>query len=257
MTGKHGWKQPRTALVSIHDVMPHNLSRVEQILFFLRQRSVSRLTLLVVPGRNWCRNDLNRLRSWQSSGIELAGHGWCHLVRRMTTTGHRLHGKFISRNEAEHLSLSAAAVFDLIYNCYHWFETSGLRAPLLYVPPAWAMGKGPRQNGRKLPFGLYETQAGVHDARSGRFHLMPVTGYMADTPARVLSLRMINRVNLVLPGGPVRVAIHPDDLDLPLRPDLERHLAGFERFFDYRQWLNGREKALPTGGKMFLTINKG
>jgi len=33
----------------------------------------------------------------------------------------------------------------------------------------------------------------------------------------------------------LRVAIHPDDLHFPLRPDLSRHLARFDRFVNYKE----------------------
>lgn len=234
----------RTALVSIHDVMPGTVSRVERIVRFLRDRGVSELTALVVPGEGWTRGHIRRLRAWQEGGIELAGHGWRHRVHRIQTIWHRVHEKAISREEAEHLSLSRKEAEIVIRRCHGWFADAGLEPPALYVPPAWAMGRVTAGHCRSLPFSLYETLSGVHDVRTGDHRWMPLLGYMGDTPIRTTVLRRVNAFNLGLPLPAIRIAVHPHDLDLPLRRDLARHLTRFRRFSTYRVHF-GRTKALP------------
>ena len=56
------------ALVSIHDVMPSTLDRVEQLLEIANGRGVSKLTLLATPGVGWAASDVDRLRRWRDRG---------------------------------------------------------------------------------------------------------------------------------------------------------------------------------------------
>lgn len=228
-----------TALVSIHDVMPETMTRVCDIIRFLKRKQVHRLTLLVVPGKSWTSREIGQLRSFQKDGVELAGHGWRHRVYRMNTAWHRLHGRLISRDEAEHLSLSGAEITDIICRCYQWFVRMGLALPTLYVPPAWAMGKLSRNHWQALPFSLYETQSGVYDVEADSHYRLPVIGYMADTRSRVVSLKLVNAISLGLSLAPIRIAIHPNDMYLPLMADLDRHLDQFDCFLNYRDVFAG------------------
>jgi len=225
----------RAAFVSIHDVMPATLPKVWAILRFLEARAVFPATLLVVPGCQWSKNDINQLRSIQASGYELAGHGWQHRAKRIASVWHRLHGMVISRNEAEHLSLSPREIADLIAECYSWFHQSGLAAPALYVPPAWAMGRIRKKELKALPFRFYETQTGVYDAACDRMVYLPVSGYMADSRFRVKALKTTNLINQYVFPKPLRIAIHPDDLNLSLHQDLKVHLAHIQSFLSYTQ----------------------
>ena len=223
------------ALVSVHDVMPETLPQVKAIIGLLERLAVFPAALLVVPGRRWSRADIAYLKSLQAAGFELAGHGWRHRAERMTSTRHRLHGLLISRNEAEHLSLSALEIAARIHACSDWFQEAGLSQPALYVPPAWAWGVLPQEAMKVLPFRLYETQWGVFDAFAGTYMRLPVTGYMADTRFREKALRACNGFSRRFFPGPLRIAIHPQDLDLRLAGDLKRDLLGPLRCLSYLQ----------------------
>ncbi len=233
MTAGLGHFRKRAALVSIHDVMPDTLPQVLAILRFLEARAVFPATLLVVPGCQWSKNDINQLKSLQDAGYELAGHGFQHRAKRISSAWHRLHGMLISRNEAEHLSLSEDEIIHIITDSYSWFRQNSLAAPILYVPPAWAMGRIGKRKLKTLPFRLYETQAGVYDAAADRMLYLPVTGYMADTRFRVKAIRTTNLINQYVFRGPLRIAIHPQDLSLRLVRDLKNHLARFQIFLSY------------------------
>jgi hypothetical protein len=222
------------AIVSIHDVTPDVLPHVREIMRLLKTRGIDRVTLLIIPGHRWRGDQLAQLKSWQDRGVDLAGHGWRHRVRRTQTAWHRLHRRMMSRDAGEHLSLSSGEVAELVLRCHRWFETVGLASPTVYVPPAWAMGNLSRRVRRVLPFRLYETQWGLYDVGTATHHRLSVTGYMADTPGRCLFLRLFNAVTLRLPLAPIRIAIHPADLYLPLRADLCRHLACCGPFLTYK-----------------------
>ncbi|MDT8409197.1 MAG: polysaccharide deacetylase family protein [Wenzhouxiangellaceae bacterium] len=225
-------------LVSIHDVMPSTLARVERILDRLREARRIRwwpvdgknsdvgpapVMLLVVPGVAWQHADLDRLRAWVEAGAELAGHGWCHRARDIRGLKHRLHSALISRRAAEHLALARPAIVRLMLRNHRWFGDHGLPAPKLYVPPAWAMGPVPARFLDRLPFDQYETLAGVYDRRCGTMLRLPMAGFEADTAFRAAGVATFNKLNRAWSrrsGRPLRLGIHPDDFELRLADDL-------------------------------------
>jgi predicted deacetylase len=233
-----GMAPRRTAILSIHDVMPETFARVLDIVRFIEARGADRFTLLVVPGKRWSAAQIGQIKALQDRGVDLAGHGWQHRIYRRTTSIHRLHGRIISRDSAEHLSLTQYEVAEIIARCYRWFGDVGLAPPQLYVPPAWAMGNMPWQCRQKLPFQLYETQFGLYDCHRSTLCILGVTGYMADTQFRRVALRGLNRANMALFRGPLRIAIHPDDLRLPLVGDLSRHLRQCGPYVGYTDILS-------------------
>jgi predicted deacetylase len=224
------------ALVSVHDVMPETLEQVQRILDLCAVINPGPITLLVVPGLDWDRAGIERLRVWQSQGYRLAGHGWVHRVERFGGLAHRLHGLLISRRAAEHLVLDADGIADLISRCHAWFPDQGLAAPDLYVPPAWALGSIPPQDLVRLPFTCYEVLSGVRDAAGGRLRPIPLLGYEADSPTRAPLIGLWNRLNrgLVKAEGWLRIAIHPRDPELALGRDLTRDLRRYPNWIDYR-----------------------
>jgi len=214
-------------LVSIHDVMPATLGRVERIFARLLDAGLSPVTLLVVPGTGWQHEHLDRLRELVAQGAELAGHGWWHEVRHVRGFKHRLHSALISRRAGEHLALSPREILRLMLKNHRWFARHALPAPGLYVPPAWAMGPIPRRFLDRLPFDRYETLAGVYDVNDQRFHRLPVAGFEADTAFRAVTVGAFNRLNRAWArtgGRPLRLGIHPDDFELNLADELEAML---------------------------------
>ncbi|MBK1723258.1 polysaccharide deacetylase family protein [Thiocystis violacea] len=223
------------ALVSVHDVMPRTLPQVERILALLRSEGVNAVTLLVVPGCDWSTEEIAILRGFEAHGYELAGHGWRHQVERYGGLRHRLHAGFISRNVAEHLALDADGILALISRCHRWFLEQGLKAPALYVPPAWAMGRIERSALAGLPFLQYELFSGILSGQTGRLHPIPMLGYEADRAWRTPVIRLWNRVNRrrCRAIGWIRIGIHPHDLDLRLAGDLREDLKRFRLHADY------------------------
>ena len=222
----------------MHDVMPETLALTDGILKRLHSAGLDLATLLVVPGCNWQTNDLDQLRRFCEAGAELAGHGWTHRADTPRDLKHRLHSLFISRNAAEHLSLSTEEIAALIRRCHDWFGERDLPQPDLYVPPAWAMGRVPQALLDQLPFCRYETLAGVYDSATRIFTPSPMVGYETDTWLRALPVRAWNALNRAAAGRrrPLRVAIHPRDFELKLAGDLEQLIAAGGRALSYRDF---------------------
>lgn len=214
-------------LVSVHDVMPDTMTRVRRTVAVLDKHQIAPLTLLVVPGGAWSASDIAWLRERQNRGDRLAGHGWIHRAGKPRGLYDRLHRRFFSRGVAEHLPLNADEISQLIHNCHGWFVSQNLAVPELYVPPAWAMGSISRAKLRELPFLHYESLSGVYDKEDNQFRRVPLVGFEADTRFRALSLRLSNGINQIAAKwqGRLRVAIHPGDLELYLRNDLEKLIS--------------------------------
>ncbi len=213
-------------LISIHDVLPETLPRMGGILSRLSRIGAGPVTLLVVPGADWKKEDLLYLARRQKAGIELAGHGWSHCCTPRTPF-HRLHSRCFSRKVAEHLALDEPGILDLMARCHRWFPDHGLTPPTLYVPPAWALGIPGRRLHRRVPFRYVETLTGIQDTVQNRFHPLPLVGFEADTILRKQVLRFVNRLQIGTAKAlnrPLRIAVHPDDFKLKLARDLDRLL---------------------------------
>jgi len=214
------------AIVSIHDVWPETLEKVLRIVALLEKADVPPATLLVVPGRGWESVSLGVLRDLTNRGHRLAGHGWVHKAPRgRRTLFHRAHALLISRNEAEHLSRSPQELAHLIQKCHDWFSSVDLPVPELYVPPAWALGALRTSELSSLPFRWYEILRGFVEAQTGRIRWLPLAGFEADTTFRKVSLRFWNGLNTFAARslrGPLRISIHPHDVDLLMSADLAR-----------------------------------
>lgn len=232
-----------TGLVSIHDTMPETLPQVRDLISQLRSHGVDKLTLLVVPGKEWTERDLQQLREWQDAGIHLAGHGWNHLAKPPRSLYHKLHSLFLSRMAAEHLSLTRQQITLLIEECYCWFEQRDFTPPTLYVPPAWALGALPARDLSSLPFRTVELLSGVVESRSTTLKRLPLTGYEADTALRAFSLGYWNKWNAWRARAknlPLRIGIHPFDDSLRLREQMHEQLQACKQFITYDELFASR-----------------
>jgi len=229
---------PLKALISVHDLMPETLPAVERILGRLERHRLAPVTLLVVPGRGWDSTSIKALKSLERDGYRLAGHGWQHRAERFGGLYHRLHGLFLSRRVAEHLALDEDGIVALIQRCHDWFGEQGLALPDLYVPPAWAMGRiSCARLKSDCPFPLYERFDGVIDPAVEHLKPLPLLGYEADNALRAPALRLWNRWNIARARRqtlPIRIGIHPRDLELKLADELEHALAQPIEALDYR-----------------------
>lgn len=224
------------ALLSIHDVMPETLDRVDALLSMIPEPARRGTVLLVVPGRDWRSGDLARLACWQSRGLELAGHGWFHRAERVRGWYHRCHAYLVSRQAAEHLSQPRSRLKALLMRNSRWFTAHQLAPPALYVPPAWALGSLTAQDLAESPFAYVETTSGLYHTASGTRCRLPLVGFEADTRRRALILRAWNRWNQALAGArrPLRIALHPDDAQLYLARDLRQTLDSLTHCINYR-----------------------
>tara|TARA_A100000164_G_scaffold46823_1_gene35282 strand:- start:102 stop:806 length:705 start_codon:yes stop_codon:yes gene_type:complete len=225
------------SIISIHDIMPHTLDKIKIIIKKLEKVKCSPPTLLVVPGKNWNKNDINFLKTIQKYGYEIAGHGWYHETKNISTIYHKLHSNFISRNVAEHLSLSNKEIIILMNDCLEWFEKNQFQKPITYVPPAWALGKISKKDISNSSYKIIETLSGIYF--EGKFKRMPLVGYETDNLFRVITVSFINFLSekiSVYTNTPLRISIHPNDFSYQLKSKLEKILNSDRNFYGYRDY---------------------
>lgn len=251
------------ALLSIHDLMPETRAAVSSMLAHLFAALPAlqprHITLLVVPGRAWCSADIDWLQGLAEAGHPLAGHGWQHqaVATAQRSLSHHLHSALLSRDAAEHLSRPAHQVLADVLRCHAWFVDHDLPVSPLYVPPAWAAGAVSAGHWAASPFALLETLSGIHDTRRGEQHWLPLLGYQADNRTRVNLLRSSNRFNKWLAtwsGRPLRIGLHPDDLDYGLAGQLLADLHQVTEFVDYRQYVADHARK-PLPGKQSVAVS--
>ncbi len=214
--------------LSIHDVMPSTLPRVQALIDLCHDCGWPPPVLLVVPGAGWDDAGIETLRRWQADGHELAGHGWRHRIARYGGLWHRLHSALISRDVAEHLALDAEGILALMRDCHAWFESHELTPPMLYVPPAWALGALALARLGEQPFDSVETMRGIYSQASGRWRYRALLGYEAGNGLQHRALQISNAVNRArAPRAGLRIGLHPQDAQLPLAGAMRRDLLRF------------------------------
>jgi len=221
------------AIVSVHDVMPETLDRVDAVLNRLESAGVGPCTLLVVPGRAWTNAGILLLHAWRNRGHRLAAHGWCHHVDSIRGWPHRLHSALLSRRVAEHLALDSRGILDLMIRASDWFPRHDLPRPDLYVPPAWALGPLRPEDRLQAPYRTIEVLRGLLDTASGRLQPMPLVGFEADTRLRQTVVGLWNRVQEARArriGAPLRIGLHPRDFELRLAREADAILRRSWRF---------------------------
>ena len=221
----------KNVVISIHDVMPETLDRVEWILAeHLDRFTPSDILLLIVPGLQWGDSQIERLHTLQAKGYEFAGHGWLHRITKIGGLYHAVHSRLISRTAGEHLSYSRDELKTLLNNNFQWFADHGFNAPVMYVPPAWAMGKLSPADLNQLPFSAYETTSGIRSFPQGQLKKLPLLGFEADNRPRALFLSFWNWLNLALSTArkPARLSIHPYDFDYHIADQLSTMLTQVE-----------------------------
>lgn len=225
------------ATVTIHDVMPQTLEGVCALARLIPSDQRPKVALLVVPGLPWSISQIERIRQLNDSGFPLAGHGWQHHTTNIRSFYHRLHSLLASRKVAEHLSCSKEELSKMLQRNYEWFEQHQFPAPDFYVPPAWAMGKLSRQDLKALPFRYYEDSQGIFDSYNNHYRRLPLTGFEADTLLREYFLRLWNPLNVWVSSAsrPVRISLHPYDLDYRLGTQLKKFINKITNWYSVHE----------------------
>ena len=211
--------------ISIHDASPQNLSNIEKNIFTLKNKfQISKICLLVIPGLDWNQKQINKLKLWQKNGIQIAAHGWKHTAQSKKTLYHKIHSVIISNNCAEHLSKNKQEILTIINDSYNWFISNGFQKPILYVPPAWALGKIKKDDVNRTKFTHFECTTGI--LHKQKYYFLPLLGFEEKTYLGSKIRQFFNYLNFFFAYfiGVIRIAIHPNDFNLQLKDDIEKYL---------------------------------
>lgn len=226
------------AILSIHDVMPTTLTQVERIIDQVPADFRHNIMLLIVPGLSWEVDDIAKLKKWSKMGMALAGHGWLHKTGRIDSIWHKIHSALVSRDVAEHLSLTASEELQLMQRNRAWFAQHDLPVCDWYVPPAWAFGRLAINQRVRSGYRYFESTFFVYDGQESVHHFLPMVGYEADTLFRKYVVRIWNFANRLLGRWrPIRMGIHPHDLELRLAKDLVADLQRLSNVESYNRAL--------------------
>jgi predicted deacetylase len=216
-------------IVSIHDVSPYTLHPAQRLLNEMVRLGVKRLSLLVIPRhRETGRLDqhpslVGWLRRWQDEGHEIVLHGLTHELppeaERLAPPGKARSWFFqeiYTAREAEFLSLDRESAWHRVRDGLQSLGAHGLQARG-FVAPAWLLN--PQVEDALRGAGLLYTTT-----RTEILHLP--SGIRVPTTSCVWSTRaMWRRGSSLLWNAllarrlrgvePMRVGLHPSDLDSP------------------------------------------
>lgn len=238
-------------LVSLHDVTPAHLPRLERAERVLRRAGVTTAAYLLVPnyhGRHpiagneefqgWCRQS----RAFE---VEWVLHGYRHLDdapaggqglliaarRRWLTAGE---GEFLCLDEGEQAARLSRGVAALAFLP---------RRPRAFVAPAWLYNDALPHVLRAAGFRITEDHRRVHDLVGGVAHACPVITWATRTWMRRIGSRAAAPLGLRAFGHSpvVRIALHPFDMDHPAT------VASIERTLAY-----ALDRRTPAGYEVFV-----
>jgi predicted deacetylase len=215
-----------TLLLSLHDVTPRHLERLQRAESLFCEIGVRHVTYLLVP-RYHGRWDVER---------DLAFQEWCHHPRPFTVDW-CLHGfyhrelqkpeshslsdslkrRFLTAGEGEFLALAAPDAQRLVVRGKRAFRSCLGFAPGGFVAPAWLFTNALIAVLREQGFLWTEDHRRIHDLRNSDVIPAPVITWSARSwLRRIGSIRVASVLARRWCDTPIlRVAVHPLDFDHP------------------------------------------
>lgn len=209
-------------LITIHDVAPPLMARVERLWEMCAARKV-KPGLLVVPdwhGGSPIEGDaacVSWIRARAAEGAELFLHGERHdEIGSPRTWRDELRAFGRTNNEGEFLTLGYGAARARIDRGLARLRALGL-SPVGFVPPAWLALPDTHRAARDAGLAVSEDDTTIHVFHPGRAIASPVVRWSSRGAFRAYgSLAQAQlRWTLQRSASIVRIALHPADLDHP------------------------------------------
>jgi hypothetical protein len=208
-------------VVSVHDVAPATRRACERWIDDLEELGLP-TTMLVVPGP-WkapAIADDRRFGGWvrgcQRRGHEIAQHGWTHTATMRGSRGRRLVGRAVARGCAEFWTLDEDEAARRLCLGRAQLRSEGIE-PVGFVPPGWLASAGAMRSMSALGYRYTTSHTAVIDFATGSRHravaLSNRTGGSLERPGSALMTRTARL--LASQGRPVRIALHPEDVERP------------------------------------------
>jgi predicted deacetylase len=212
---------PSWIVVSVHDVAPATRRACERWIDELEGRGVP-ASMLAVPGP-WRAPAMSDdrwfgiwLRACRDRGHEIGQHGWDHSGSGRGSRRRRAVGRVVARGCAEFWTLDEAEAARRLALGLAQLRSVGVE-PAGFTPPGWLASAGSLRSVKALGYRYTTSHLAVTDLSSGARHravaLSHRTGGSLERPGSALMARTARL--LAGQGRPVRIALHPDDVDRP------------------------------------------
>lgn len=209
-----------TRVVSIHDVSPVTLDRCRVLLRMCELSGVV-TTLLVVPGPWRGAQPLKDpdftewLQAAADRGHEVSLHGWVH-----EGSGSGIANRFMARGCGEFANLTRSEAATLIIQGLEVMAALGHR-PEGFTAPGWLLSGEARQALAETGFSYTTTHLGVVDLQSDQMLRAPAFCQRPNSALSHLGARLVRRIVIsrAVRDLPIRLALHPEDLDDPYLRD--------------------------------------
>jgi len=219
--------------LSLHDVSPFHLNRLELAEGLFAEWGVSKVGYLLVPDfHHQSRADESPAfaafcRKSRPFEVEWLLHGFFHLEQNVPSPRslrERLLRRLMTGGEGEFLALSAGEIGTRIRSGLEIFRQVVGTDPAGFIPPAWLHNEFLNSVLAELGIPLWESHHGFYRSSDGKALLAPVITWTTRTWMRrkgsllvcPLQRRCWRREPLL------RVAVHPHDFDWP---DICRNMA--------------------------------
>lgn len=208
-------------VVSVHDVAPGTAEACRDWCATLDLLSVPASLLVVAgPWRGGALADDPGLAAWLqqrcAGGDEVVQHGWTHVAPPGGPAWRRAVGAAVARGAGEFWTLDEAEARRRLELGRDALGAAGLVADG-FTPPGWLASPATSVALRSLGFGFTTDHGGVRDLRTGAGHRAPALSHRPGTFGERLGARLMPAVaaRRARADRPVRIALHPDDLDRP------------------------------------------
>jgi predicted deacetylase len=217
-------------LVSIHDVMPGHVKRIERAERLLVAAKIDRVTYLLVPNfhgvapierhasfRAWC-------QAPRPFGVDWVLHGYFHdaavaglTATRNATLRERIAARLLTAGEGEFQTLTASGTYDRLVNGCRAFQSCIGWQPGGFVAPAWLFNEDLFAALKRCGIRFTESHTTIWDLHAGSAVPCPVITWSSRSATRRAVSRMVSRflVDRWRTSPAVRVALHPADFDAP------------------------------------------
>jgi predicted deacetylase len=217
----------KKVLISLHDVAPFHLKRIQKAERLLAQWGVTKISYFFIPDYHQNSSHLDKtllsgfshwVRERQENGgsggmrVEWVLHGYFHLE-----TGAKAKSKFLTGGEGEFLSLSALEIDNRLREGKRAFNDIFHHYPGTFAAPAWLFNEHLIPALKKHGFRMTEDHSFIYFLDKEKKLRVPVITWATRTLLR----RFTSRVGCPLLNrwwsgrDLVRVAVHPFDFDHP------------------------------------------
>ena len=211
----------KSLVISLHDVAPATFDASKKWINLLNERNLS-VSMLVVPGP-WRGGDLlgdNSFCTWLNETAtdthEVVQHGYSHTIDHEDEPGifGRVVGNFAARGCQEFWGISETEARNRLQSGLAILAKVGHR-PLGFVAPGWLTSRAAVGAVRRVGFNYLTTHFFVSDLVSNKRYFAPVVCQRPKSTSTSTVATMTKKLATALRVVklPIRVAIHPDDLE--------------------------------------------